>query len=106
MEYIVDGGEVVTVAVPLTDCPWLVAVIAYEPEALLPSISVVCARPLVPVVASWLPSEAFPSPEVILNATDLRLTTAVSVLPHLHNKGQSITGRARSRTTYRNYGEC
>jgi hypothetical protein len=41
----------------------------YDPEALLPSISVVEACPLLPVVALVGFSDALPSPEVMLNVT-------------------------------------
>ena len=60
------GGvcESSTVAVALTDTPLLVAVIVYEPEALFPSVSVVCACPLESVVVLVVFSVAFPSPEV------------------------------------------
>ena len=63
------GGGVLTVAVPLVDLEPLDAVIVYEPEALFPSISVVEARPLLPVVVLAVPSDALPSPDVILNVT-------------------------------------
>ena len=69
-----DGGdELSTVAVPLTD--WLptdvviVAVIVYEPEALFPSVSAACARPLLSVSVLEGPTDALPSPDVILNLT-------------------------------------
>ena len=58
-----------TVAVPLVDLEPTVAVIVYEPEALPPSVSVVCARPLLPVVMLVVPSDALPSPDVILKVT-------------------------------------
>jgi hypothetical protein len=54
------GGEV-TVAVPVTDLPLLVAVIMYGPEALSPSTTVVCACPLLPVVGFGVPSVTLPS---------------------------------------------
>ena len=38
----------------------------YEPEALFPSVSVVDAWPLLPVVALVEFNDAFPSPDVIL----------------------------------------
>ena len=60
----------VTVAVPVVDTPLLVAVIMYELLALFPSVSSISACPLLPVVAGFgVPSEAFPSPEVILKST-------------------------------------
>ena len=64
-----DASEVTTVAVPLVDLEPLDAVIVYDPEALCPSISVVEARPLLPVVVLAVPSDALPSPDVILNVT-------------------------------------
>jgi hypothetical protein len=60
-----------TVAVPLVDLEPLDAVIVYDPEALFPSISVVEARPSLPVVVLAVPNDALPSPEVILNVTVL-----------------------------------
>ena len=64
-----DGGEVPTVAVPLTDSPLIDAEIVYEPVASLPSVSVVCARPLLPVVALVGLSDAVPSSGLTLNVT-------------------------------------
>ena len=58
-----------TVAVPLVDLEPTVAVIVYEPEALSPSVTEVDARPLLPVVVLVVPSDALPSPDVILNVT-------------------------------------
>ena len=60
-----------TVAVPLVDLEPTVAVIVYEPDALLPSMRVVDACPLLPVVPLVEPNDALPSPDVILNATVL-----------------------------------
>ena len=63
------GGGVSTVAVPLTD--WLpsVAETVYEPEASLPRVSVVLARPLLPVVALVGLSDAVPLSGLTLNVT-------------------------------------
>ena len=95
------GGEVVTVAVPVVDTPLLVALIVYEPEALFPSVRVICACPLLPVVAGFgVPSVAFPSPVVILNVTDWfgeavpfsrTSTTKVNVSPGAPDPGLLIT---------------
>ena len=63
-----DGGGL-TVAVPLVDMLPTVAVIVYEPEALFPSITVVEARPSLPVVVLVVPSDALPSPDIMLNVT-------------------------------------
>ena len=63
------GGGVLTVAVPLVDLEPTVAVIVYEPDALPPSVTEVDALPLLPVVALVAPSDALPSPDVILNVT-------------------------------------
>ena len=65
------GGvcESSTVAVALTDTPLLVAVIVYEPEALFPSVSVVCACPLESVVVLVVFSVAFSSLGGILKST-------------------------------------
>ena len=64
-----DGGEVPTVAVPLTDSPLIDAETVYEPEASLPRVSVVCARPSLPVVALVVLSDAVPSSGLTLNVT-------------------------------------
>ena len=72
MENCGGGGEVVTVAVPdtLTVLSLLsVAVIVYEPVALAPSSNVVCARPLLPVVALVVPRVTFPSFGLTLKVT-------------------------------------
>ena len=53
------GGGVLTIAVPLVDWEPLDAVIVYEPDALFPSISVVDACPLLPVVVLPVPNDAF-----------------------------------------------
>jgi hypothetical protein len=58
------GGGMSTVAVPLVDLEPLDAVIVYDPEALFPSISVVEARPSLPVVVLAVPNDALPSPLV------------------------------------------
>ena len=65
------GGvcESSTVAVAPTDTPLLVAVIVYEPEALFPSVSVVCACPLESVVVLVVFSVAFSSLGGILKST-------------------------------------
>ena len=63
------GGGVSTVAVPLTDWVPSVAVTVYEPEASLPRVSVVLARPLLPVVALVGLSDAVPSSGLTLNVT-------------------------------------
>ena len=64
-----DGGEVPTVAVPLTDSPLIDAETVYEPVASLPRVSVVLARPLLPVVALVGLSDAVPSFGLTLNVT-------------------------------------
>ena len=64
-----DGGEVPTVAVPLTDSPLIDAETVYEPEASLPRVSVVLARPLLPVVVLVGLSDAVPSSGLTLNVT-------------------------------------
>ena len=65
-----DGGSPVsTVAVPLTDSPLIDAETVYEPEASLPSVSVVCARPLLPVVALVGLSDTVPLSGLTLNVT-------------------------------------
>ena len=43
--------------------------IVYEPDALPPSVTEVDARPLLPVVALVVPSDALPSPDVMLKVT-------------------------------------
>ena len=63
------GGDVSTVAVPLTDWVPSVAVTVYEPEASLPRVSVVLARPSLPVVALVGLSDAVPSSGLMLNVT-------------------------------------
>ena len=97
------GGGVSTVAVPLTD--WLpsVAVTVYEPEASFPSVSVVLARPSLPVVA--LVGTQRHSPIVWTNAKRHCLPFRGSpILPYLNNKRQRITGIAGPGTTYHDYG--
>ena len=63
------GGGVSTVAVPLTDWLTSVAVTVYEPVASLPSVSVVLARQLLPVVALVGLSDAVPLSGLTLNVT-------------------------------------
>ena len=63
------GGGVLTVAVPLVVLEPTVAVTVYEPEALPPSVTEVDALPLLPVVALVVPSDALPSPDVMLKVT-------------------------------------
>ena len=63
------GGGVLTVAVPLEDLEPTVAATVYEPDALPPSVTEVDALPLLPVVALVVPSDALPSPEVMLKVT-------------------------------------
>ena len=64
-----DGGEVSTVAVPLTDSPLIDAVTVYEPVASFPSVSVVLARPSLPVVALVGLSDTVPLSGRTLNVT-------------------------------------
>ncbi len=64
-----SGFGFLTVAVPLTDSVPTDAVIVYEPDASLGSVSVVCARPLLPVVALVILSDLDPASGLTLNDT-------------------------------------
>ena len=77
-----DGDDdLSTVAVAPTDCSptdvVILAVIVYEPEALFPSVSAVCARPLLSVSVFEGPRDALPSPDVILKVLPFSLTQAL-----------------------------
>ena len=63
------GGEVSTVAVPLTELSPTEAVTVYEPVESLPVLNVVLARPLLSVVALVVLSDTVPSSGLTLNVT-------------------------------------
>ena len=97
-----SGGEVWTIAVPVTELSLLVAVIMYEPVALFPSVRVVCVRPLLPVVSLVGLSVTFPSLGLTLNVTvspDVAVpffrtsTTKFNVSPGAPDPGPLITTR-------------
>ncbi len=64
-----SGFGFLTVAIPLTDWVPTDAVIVYDPDASLGSVSVVCARPLLPVVALVILSDLDPASGLTLNDT-------------------------------------